>query len=48
MILLLLAHFGKEGAPEAVVLTISQETLAGVIGATRTRVNLFMNKCVKA
>jgi CRP/FNR family transcriptional regulator, cyclic AMP receptor protein len=46
-ILLLLAHFGKEGAPETVVLTISQETLAGMIGSTRTRVNFFMNKFKK-
>jgi CRP/FNR family transcriptional regulator, cyclic AMP receptor protein len=46
-ILLLLAHFGKDGAPETVVLTISQETLAGMIGSTRTRVNFFMNKFKK-
>jgi CRP-like cAMP-binding protein len=43
-ILLLLAHFGKEGAPEAVVSKISQETLAEMIGTTRSRVNFFMNK----
>jgi CRP/FNR family transcriptional regulator, cyclic AMP receptor protein len=43
-ILLLLAKFGKEGAPETVVTKISQETLAEMIGTTRSRVNLFMNK----
>jgi len=43
-ILLMLAHFGKEGAPEAVVPKISQETLAEMIGTTRSRVNFFMNK----
>jgi CRP-like cAMP-binding protein len=43
-ILLLLSHFGKEGAPEAVVPKISQETLAAMVGTTRSRVNLFMNK----
>ena len=42
--LLLLAHFGKEGVPEAVVPKISQETLAEMVGTTRSRVNLFMNK----
>jgi len=46
-ILVLLAHFGKEGAPETVVPKISQETLAEMIGSTRTRVNLFMNKFKK-
>ncbi len=43
-ILLLLAHFGKEGKTEPVVPKISQETLAGIIGTTRSRVSFFMNK----
>jgi CRP/FNR family cyclic AMP-dependent transcriptional regulator len=43
-ILLLLAHFGKEGVPETVVSNISQATLAEMIGTTRSRVNFFMNK----
>jgi CRP/FNR family transcriptional regulator, cyclic AMP receptor protein len=43
-ILLLLAHFGKEGAPETVAPKISQETLAEMVGTTRSRVNFFMNK----
>jgi CRP/FNR family transcriptional regulator, cyclic AMP receptor protein len=43
-ILLLLAHFGKEGKPEAVIPKISQETLAEMIGTTRSRVSFFMNK----
>lgn len=43
-ILLLLAHFGKEGVPETVVPKISQETLAGMIGTTRSRVSFFMNR----
>jgi CRP/FNR family transcriptional regulator, cyclic AMP receptor protein len=43
-ILLMLAHFGKEGAPETVVPKISQGTLAEMIGTTRSRVNYFMNK----
>ena len=42
--LLLLTHFGKEGKPEKVVLKISQETLAEMVGTTRSRVNVFMNK----
>ncbi len=42
--LLLLANFGKEGRPEPVVPKISQETLAVMIGTTRSRVNHFMNK----
>jgi CRP/FNR family transcriptional regulator, cyclic AMP receptor protein len=45
--LLLLAHFGKEGASEAVVPKICQETLAGMVGTTRSRVNFFMNKFKK-
>jgi CRP/FNR family transcriptional regulator, cyclic AMP receptor protein len=43
-ILLLLAHFGKEGAPETVIPRISQETLAEMVGTTRSRVSFFMNK----
>jgi len=43
-VLLLLAHFGKEGKPEPVVAKISQETLAEMIGTTRSRVSFFMNK----
>ena len=43
-VLLLLAHFGKEGKPEPVIAKISQETLAEMIGTTRSRVNFFMNK----
>jgi CRP/FNR family cyclic AMP-dependent transcriptional regulator len=42
--LLLLARYGKEDQPQKVVATISQETLAEMIGTTRSRVNLFMNK----
>ena len=43
-ILLLLAHFGKEGRPENVIPKISQEVLAAMIGTTRSRVNFFMNR----
>jgi CRP-like cAMP-binding protein len=42
--LLLLAHFGKEGAPETVIPNISQETLAEMVGTTRSRVSHFMNR----
>lgn len=42
--LLLLAHFGKESKPETVIAKISQETLAEMIGTTRSRVSFFMNK----
>jgi CRP/FNR family cyclic AMP-dependent transcriptional regulator len=42
--LLLLANFGKEGKPEPVIARISQETLADMIGTTRSRVSHFMNK----
>jgi CRP-like cAMP-binding protein len=42
--LLLLANFGKEGKPEPVIAKISQETLAEMIGTTRSRVSFFMNK----
>jgi CRP/FNR family cyclic AMP-dependent transcriptional regulator len=43
-ILLLLAHFGKEGTPEPVVPKISQEILAEMVGTTRSRVSFFMNR----
>ena len=43
-LLLLLANFGKEGRPEPIVGTFSQETLAEMIGTTRSRVSFFMNK----
>ena len=43
-VLLLLANFGKDGKPEPVIAKISQETLAEMIGTTRSRVNFFMNK----
>src|ERR1700730_12776415 len=43
-LLLLLANFGKEGKPEPIVGTFSQETLAEMIGTTRSRVSFFMNK----
>ena len=42
--LLLLANFGKKGKPEPVIAKISQETLAEMIGTTRSRVNFFMNR----
>ena len=42
--LLLLAHFGKESKPETVIAKISQETLAEMVGTTRSRVSFFMNK----
>jgi len=42
--LLLLAHYGKEGKPETTVAMISQETLAELVGTTRSRINFFMNK----
>jgi CRP/FNR family cyclic AMP-dependent transcriptional regulator len=42
--LLLLANFGKESRPEPVMAKISQETLAEMIGTTRSRVSFFMNK----
>jgi CRP/FNR family transcriptional regulator, cyclic AMP receptor protein len=42
--LLLLANFGKEGRPETIIAKISQETLAEMIGTTRSRVSFFMNK----
>jgi CRP/FNR family cyclic AMP-dependent transcriptional regulator len=43
-VLLLLANFGKEGTPQTVIPKISQETLAGIIGTTRSRVSFFMNR----
>jgi CRP/FNR family cyclic AMP-dependent transcriptional regulator len=43
-VLLLLSHFGKEGASETVIPKISQETLAEMVGTTRARVNFFMNR----
>jgi CRP-like cAMP-binding protein len=43
-VLLLLAHFGKEGVPETVVPKISQEVLAEMVGTTRSRVSFFMNR----
>jgi CRP/FNR family cyclic AMP-dependent transcriptional regulator len=42
--LLLLANFGKEGRPEPIIARVSQETLAEMIGTTRSRVSFFMNK----
>jgi CRP/FNR family cyclic AMP-dependent transcriptional regulator len=43
-ILLLLARFGKEGVPETVIPKVSQESLAEMIGTTRSRVSFFMNR----
>jgi CRP/FNR family transcriptional regulator, cyclic AMP receptor protein len=43
-VLLMLANYGKEGKPEPVIPKVSQETLAEIIGSTRSRVNHFMNK----
>ena len=43
-VLLLLANFGKDGRPEPIIAKISQETLAEMIGTTRSRVSFFMNK----
>jgi len=43
-ILLLLAHFGKDGVHETPIPNISQETLAEMIGTTRSRVSFFMNR----
>jgi len=42
--LLLLANFGKDGRPEPIIANVSQETLADMIGTTRSRVSFFMNK----
>jgi CRP/FNR family cyclic AMP-dependent transcriptional regulator len=43
-VLLLLANFGKEGTPEEVIPKMSQETLAEIVGTTRSRVSFFMNR----
>jgi CRP-like cAMP-binding protein len=43
-VLLLLAHFGKDGKPEVAIPTISQEILAEMVGTTRPRVSFFMNR----
>jgi CRP/FNR family cyclic AMP-dependent transcriptional regulator len=43
-LLLLLAHFGKEGSPKPIDIDVSQETLAEMIGTTRSRVSFFLNK----
>ena len=45
--LLMLAHFGNEGAPQTVIPKISQETLAQMVGTTRPRINFFMNRFKK-
>jgi len=47
-LLLLLANFGGEGGPEPIAITLSQETLAEMIGTTRSRVSFFMNKFRKS
>jgi len=41
---LLLAHFGKDGKPEVAIPKITQETLAEMVGTTRSRVSFFMNR----
>jgi CRP/FNR family cyclic AMP-dependent transcriptional regulator len=46
-LLLLMANFGKEGRPDPVIAKVSQETLAEMIGTTRSRVSFFMNKLRK-
>jgi len=43
-VLLLLANFGKESKPEPVIPKVSQETLAEIVGTTRSRVSFFMNR----
>ncbi len=43
-VLLLMAHFGKEGKPETLIAKVSQKTLADMIGTTRSRVSFFLNK----
>ena len=43
-VLLILAHFGKDGVPETVIPKVSQESLAEMIGTTRSRVSFFMNR----
>jgi CRP/FNR family cyclic AMP-dependent transcriptional regulator len=47
-VLLLLAHFGKEGVPESVIPKISQKNLAEMVGTTRSRVCFFMNRFRKS
>lgn len=42
--LLLLASFGKDGAPQPITTKVSQDTLAAIVGTTRSRINYFMNK----
>jgi CRP-like cAMP-binding protein len=42
--LLLLARYGKQDQPDRILPKVSQETLAGMVGTTRSRVNFFMNK----
>lgn len=42
--LLLLSNFGKDGAPQAITTKVSQDTLAAIVGTTRSRINHFMNK----
>jgi CRP/FNR family cyclic AMP-dependent transcriptional regulator len=46
-ILLLLARFGKEGVPETVIPKMSQESLAEMVGTTRSRVSFFMNRSMR-
>jgi CRP/FNR family transcriptional regulator, cyclic AMP receptor protein len=46
-VLLLLANFGKEGVPQTAIEKISQETLAEIVGTTRSRISFFMNKSRK-
>jgi len=46
-VLLLLAHFGKEGQAEPLIAKISQETLAEMVGTTRSRVSFFLNRFCK-
>jgi CRP/FNR family cyclic AMP-dependent transcriptional regulator len=43
-VLLLLANYGKQGSPQTIIPKISQETLAEIVGTTRSRVNFFMNR----
>ena len=43
-VLLLLAHFGEDGVPETAIPNISQQTLAEMVGTTRSRVSFFMNR----
>jgi len=43
-VLLLLANFGQESTPQTTIPKISQETLAGIVGTTRSRINFFMNR----